>query len=116
MTPKKSVAFPDTDAGRVRTAARALAAAEAAGGAGAGAGAAAWSDEGEEEEEAEEVEDGGFGGFGRGTRGAAAVPTSAQVERLAALGASFDARRRTMVARGMDQAKERIRNERSWGG
>ena len=117
MTTKKSVAFPDTDAGRARTAARALAAAEAAGGAGAGAGAAAWSDEGEEEEEAEgEEEDGGFGGFGRGTRGAAAVPTSAQVERLAALGASFDARRRTMVARGMDQAKERIRNERSWGG
>ena len=73
-------------------------------------------EEEEEEGEGEEEEDGGFGGFGHGTRGAAAVPTSAQVERLAALGASFDARRRTMVARGMDQAKERIRNERSWGG
>ena len=90
---KKTVAFPDTREGREREPRRRRR--------GAGAGT---------DEPRDGDEDGD--GFGAQER----VSMEAHMERLRSLGASLNPRQRTMVGRGMEKARERIRHERSWGG
>ena len=89
---KKTVAFPDTREGRERV-------------------AAAAAGTGTDEPRAGDG-DGDGDGFGAQER----VSMEAHMERLRSLGASLNPRQRTMVGRGMEKARERIRHERSWGG
>ena len=86
---KKTVAFPDTREGRENVAAEATSA--------------------EEFGDATPTPRDGFGAQER-------VSMEAHSERLRSLGKSLNPRQRTMVERGMEKARERIRHERSWGG
>lgn len=86
---KKTVAFPDTREGRENVAAEATSA--------------------EEFGDATPTPGDGFGAQER-------VSMEAHSERLRSLGKSLNPRQRTMVERGMEKARERIRHERSWGG